>query len=238
MPYAGAPAPAAPGVPYQQGAPYQGQPTAPPPPGAGYPYGQPPAGYVQAPGQYGYVKPPRQPGKPADPWLRIGARVVDFILLWVIGFFPSMVGSVIATMGQILIMQGDNFTGAGVQSPNWSMLFSATLYALLRFINDVILVHAFGGTVGKLIFQLRVVNLETREKLSFGATCLRFLVLYGPMLVAFLAAALFPTIVTNLIAVCSPVWYMVILVSFLMAKPLYSGLHDRAATSIVVNKPQ
>lgn len=203
-----------------------------------YPYGQPPIGSGQGPGAYGYTNSGRQPGAPASLSTRLGARIVDIIFIWLLGSVPSFFVSTIykVTESVFVVSQETPIENLTLLSTGY-LLVNLGLFAVLRFFNDVGLVTLFGGTLGKLIFQLRVVDQDTHAKLSFGAACKRFLMMYGPILVAFLLAVVLPNIVTMMLAVVSFLWYFVILWSLVTAAPTYIGIQDRAATSTVINKP-
>ena len=121
----------------------------PPPPGGDQPPGPPPG----APGQWG---PPQAPlaGVPgghvlADPWPRIGARVIDGLILFVVNL--------------VLIAPFVSTDSAGV---GFSASFSAGYLILVVLIGaayEIGFVGLKGATPGKLLLGMTIVTQETGE---------------------------------------------------------------------------
>ncbi|MGF6881551.1 putative RDD family membrane protein YckC [Nocardia sp. GAS34] len=145
-----------PGQPYPQGAPQDpygqqqfGQ------PGAGQPYGQPQDAYGQQqfgqPGQPGYGQTPPafgqapfgQPGfgmaQPADLGIRIGARLIDSVIVYIPGaiFNFAMTYAVHGILGAII---------------------GGFLFAILGVVYFVVMEATQGATLGKKILGLRVLG--------------------------------------------------------------------------------
>lgn len=217
--------------------PEMGPTSVPPPGGVGYPYGSQVAPYAPVPGQNTAYDPNRMAGKPADPWLRIGARVTDIIIARAIEFIPVFLLSSVFTFGQIIFVDVDNPSADfHYPIPNWSVIVTLVIVMTVRFINEVVMVTAFGGTVGKLIFQLRLVDEHTKKMLSFQSACKRFLVLYGPLAVGAIMPAFTDNEVAFVISFMIVLWFIPLLISIVKSPPKRMGYHDRFAHSIVVNK--
>lgn len=218
-----------------QGAP--GQPPTPPSGRAAYAHGTQAAPYAPVPGQNTSYNPARISGEPADLWLRIGARVVDIIIVRAVEFFPIFLLSSFLSIGQIFLtdLQNPNVDLAH-PIPNWAIIVTVFISMIIRFINEVIMVASFGGTAGKLIFQLRLVDEQTKEKLTFQPAFKRFLVLYGPLAIGGLVPGFTNSDAAIVISVVALFWFIPLLISVVKSPPLQRGIHDRFAGSIVVNK--
>lgn len=132
--------------------------TPPPPPGGDPPPPPPGSNPVpppDTPGAWGAPPPPSpSPGVPGgqvlgDPWARVGARVIDFLILGAVNL--------------LLITPFVDYDAAG---GSFSASFSAASLVLSVAIGaayEIGFVGGMGGTPGKLLLKLRVVSQETGE---------------------------------------------------------------------------
>jgi uncharacterized RDD family membrane protein YckC len=130
----------------------------PPPPGAYY-GGQIPAQPYQPGGWSGMHR-----TGPADPGLRVAAKLIDIVIHLMIQTVISVVGGLV--LGAVLLSSSDT-AGFGT-SPFGG--FSAANFALsamlglliigVDFVYNVVLVSKFGGQPGKLMLGLRVVSAD------------------------------------------------------------------------------
>ena len=125
----------------------------------------PPAGYMPAPT---YAAPG---GNYAGFWIRVVAYIIDAIIL-------AIVGAIIYTV-----------LGVNVGDPN---VMSSGKYQGAQGVNFVISIAYFaglwtfmGGTLGQRIFGMRVVDVNTGQRIGIGKALLRYVGLFISFLVCF-----------------------------------------------------
>lgn len=192
-----------------------------PPPGFGQPppgygqqpsgYGQPPPGYGQ-PGYGGYSGSPDRQGRPLASWgKRVGAAIVDFLILAV----PLFV--IISVIFGVDFNAGSDEDGAGFS------LSASLAPSLLGFVlSAAYYVYFTGGesgqTLGKKLLGIAVRDAETGGPLGYGKSGLRYLVQAGPGSFCFLWS-----IVDSL----WPLW-----------DQKNQAIHDKAVNTLVVEVPK
>lgn len=236
-----------PGVPPPGSPDPQGGFTPPHAPGAGQPTGAPTAaGYNPAaaagqwaPQGYGSSSLGDQPALGLGP--RIGARLIDLIIMIVIGFLPLMIAIGIATAVVLdgadpVALQADPVKAQEALGPAYAM---ANLMVMLPLylINEFVLVKLKGWNLGKLVLGQRVVDAGTGEFLSWGKAFTRFLMYYGPSLVVTFIGLFVSQNMSLLLSLLSGFWFIGLMVSIAMGGALFQGWHDKAAGSKVVKKP-
>lgn len=105
-----------------------------------------------------------------------------------------------------------------------------------QLINEGIVVRLLGGNLGKLMMGLRVIDPDTGHFVSIGKALLRYLILNGPWIVAVGISLLVPAYMELINNVVSFGWWLVLLLSFALAPPLFQGFQDRWSNSRVVKK--
>lgn len=209
------------------------------PPGTPAASGYNPAAAVGqwAPQSYGSTNLGNQP--PASVGARFGARLIDSILLFVIGFIPALIafGAVAGTFlngADITTIQADPELEATL-APAFAFTGLA-IFLPIYLINEVVMVKLKGWNLGKLVLGLRVVDADTGEFLSWGKTFKRFLIYYGPQLAATIIGAFVAQLLSTALSIASFLWLIVLLVSIDRGGALLQGWHDKAAGSKVVKK--
>ncbi|MGB2756183.1 MAG: RDD family protein [Acidimicrobiia bacterium] len=138
-----------------------GAPLPPPPPNWGaHTQGEAPQYYYGVPTVAGRVL--------AAPGARIGASLIDGVLLIVV-FFVMM----FSTIGSFTQFQ----TASAGQWRNFQ-IFAAILPVSYGFMNAVVLTYAVGGSIGKKITGLRVIKTDG-DRVDFGAATIRWLLKYA-----------------------------------------------------------
>jgi uncharacterized RDD family membrane protein YckC len=146
------PPPAPPGVQWSA-------PGMPLPQAAQLPYGQPPYG------QPGYGAPQAIPL--ADSGLRFAARLLDRIIMGIIGFFPGL-----------LISGGSNFMGrnggsGGLLAFSGATVLSGLVAGLIAIVYDGVVTAKLGGTLMKRAFGMRVVDAATGAPVNMQTALIR-----------------------------------------------------------------
>lgn len=172
---------------------------------------------------------------------RIGARILDSIIVFAIGFIPLML--VFGVMSAIMIGGQDpqviqNNPELAAQAIGPASTISTLLVMVpIYLINDVVLVKTKGWNLGKVILGQRLVDASSGAFLTWGQAFKRFLVYYSPALVVSIIGIFLSQAVSTLLSLASGFWYIALLVSIAMGGPLFQGWHDKVAGSKVVKKP-
>src|SRR5215204_170846 len=159
----------------------------PPPPGYQPPppdYPPPPPGYYPTPPGYGQ-QPPGQgyayPGGPARPyagwWVRVGASLLDGLIVLGVILVPFIVGAVIAFKDAETDPVSDEVTGvngAGVAI----LVLTGVLYFAFDIWNRGIRVGTKGQSIGKRIVGIHIVKDRDNELLGAGGGFLRWLMTF------------------------------------------------------------
>jgi uncharacterized RDD family membrane protein YckC len=134
---------------------------------------------------------------------RTGARLLDVLIVGLPLF--------------IVVLATTDFSDRdAISTPGWVQV-GATLVSALY---EVVLIHAWGQTIGKRVLGIKVVRSTDGALPDWTASIVRYVL---PLL-----AALVPVPILNAL-----LWLVVYLVAIL--HPLRQGWHDRAAGTVVVN---
>jgi len=216
-----------------------GQPQNPQQPGYGYPQQgqpypqqgqqQPGYGYPQAPGVppqqgYGY---PQQPGYPGGPGPRVasmgrrfGARAIDAVVFSIIYTVLAVVGvaGAFASANDCDPNAVDYSTCINDASGDIAAKFGAVIGVLgiIGLLYELVMIAAFGATLGKLAVGIRVVKVDTGQKPGLGSAFIRWVI---PM-VGSLACG-----IGALLVYLSPFWDK---------SGRQQGWHDKAASTMVI----
>jgi uncharacterized RDD family membrane protein YckC len=201
------------------------------------PQGQPGYGYPQAPQgvpQQGYGYPqqpgyPQAPGGPAAPRFasmgrRLGARLIDFVILFVIyGVFAAAgVAGSINSMKKCDVNDSQAVYDACVNHASSGLVskFGAVfgVLALAGLLYEWLMVGLVGATVGKLAVGVRVVKADTGLKPGLGSSFIRWII---PMVGSFVCG------IGQLVVYLSPFWDK---------SGRLQGWHDKAASTLVIQK--
>lgn len=212
-------------------------------PGAQVPLGQVPGGQIpgaQVPGgQWG-----ARPGvgvnlsdsPSASVGARVGARLINELIIGCILFFPLLAVSPFLTL---LFIEPD-IPGSGSHvDPNFVIIYILVwvLFILpIYLFNEVLFVKLFGANIGKIIFGLRMIDTKTGEYPSLGKGLIRFFILYAPMLLSTITLILFQGLAAFIAYGIGLLWWVVLLVSIATSSPHFQGLHDRMSGFKVVKK--
>lgn len=219
----------------------------PPPAPAGMPTGAPTAaGYNPAaaasqwsPQGYGSGNLGDQP--PVGVGGRLGARLIDMIIIIAIGFLPvvlamSVAVALVFNVADPSVIQNDPEAASKALAPALT-LASLMVFVPIYIINDVVMVKLKGWNLGKLVLQQRVVDATSGEFLTWGQAFKRFLLYYGPTILISIISIFVSELVSSLLSLASGFWYIALLVSIAMGGALFQGWHDKFAGSKVVKKP-
>ncbi len=107
-------------------------------------------------------------------WPRAGARLLDLLFVMLLAFPASIAAAIVLAILQVAGVTDEGWvarmqSGGGVAS----FVFGALAGLLFHAAADTLV----GATPGKLVFRMRVVNLEGR-RIGFGAALLRNLAYY------------------------------------------------------------
>lgn len=214
-----------------------------PPPGSPTPGAQmPPVNQPPVNPQWDALQPKPVSGQdlsshpPASPAARVGARLLNEVLTILVLFFPFLFAApFIGYMTEEL--QAVNGV-SGVEDSASIMAVVLIFLVLIPFqlINEIVFVRLFGGNLGKLMMGLRVIDPDTGHFVSIGKALLRYLILHGPWIVAVGISLLVPAYMELINNVVSFGWWLVLLLSFALAPPLFQGFQDRWSNSRVVKK--
>ncbi|MEU3252786.1 RDD family protein [Streptomyces sp. NPDC006997] len=220
--------------------PYGEQPQQPQQPGYGYPGQQPPGyGYPQAPGvppqgggYGGYPSYPAgapgvpggMPGMPrvASMGRRFGARLLDGVAFLVIYFVLGLLGLAGSASA---INDCDQPTGSaayeacvedGFGDLVASMMVVFVIMAAIGLLYEWLLTALLGGTLGKLAVGIRVVNVNTGQKIGLGSSFIRWII---PIVGSFACG------IGQLLVYLSPFWDK---------SGRQQGWHDKAASTMVI----
>lgn len=203
--------------------------------GYGYPQqpgppGQPGYGYPQAPGippqqGYGYPQQPGYPGGGAGPRVasmgrRFGARVIDFVILFIIYFVFAAIG-VAGSLGSVKDCDPNaaNYNSCiNDAGSDFAAGFGAVIgvLAIAGLLYEWLMTGLVGATLGKLAVGLRVVKADTGQKPGLGSAFIRWII---PMVGSFVCG------IGQLIVYLSPFWDK---------SGRQQGWHDKAASTMVV----
>ncbi|MFE7975327.1 RDD family protein [Streptomyces shenzhenensis] len=200
--------------------------------GHGYPQqpGQPGYGYPQAPGippqqGYGYPQQPGYPGGGPGPRVasmgrRFGARVIDFVILFIIYIIFAAVG-VAGSLGAVKDCDpnaADYNTCINNAGSDFMSGFGAVIgvLAIAGLLYEWLMTGLVGATLGKLAVGLRVVKADTGQKPGMGSAFIRWII---PMVGGFVCG------IGQLIVYLSPFWDK---------SGRQQGWHDKAASTMVV----
>ncbi|WP_181009972.1 RDD family protein [Ornithinimicrobium sufpigmenti] len=182
-----------------------------------------PGGY---PGQAGSLA-TTPDGQPlAGWWHRVLARLIDGILLGIVGFVivlplaaPNFADNLTMWMDDVLsTAQAGSAVAPPMPAGLESDLFRVTMGGLLLgLVYEIGMVHLFGGTVGKLVTGLRVRLRETPGNPSLGAAAIRGAVYQLLPQIPYLGW------IATLLNYLWPLW-----------DPQRQALHDKAAKTNVV----
>lgn len=172
------------------------------PPPYGYP-AAPPYGYP-APPPYGYAPPPL-PGPPPElvgsPGMRLVAKLVDTLIV------VAMVGCGM-WLGHLGVV-----SAAESGEPSVPLIIAQIVLMVFAVLFYDPVLTATGGTVGKRACGLKVVRLESGQRVGFGAAL-------GRHLMAMLINS----------ATCIPLAYL----WCTWDKPHHQGLHDKIVRTVVI----
>jgi uncharacterized RDD family membrane protein YckC len=230
------PPPPPPAPPNGAPSPQQWPPMAPLPPGTRLP--PPPPGYPYPP--YGYtvpLPPPRPHGQRlASPGLRLVARLIDFgaVLLlnlvvngWFIWRYAQEVAPLYREMNR-RAQEGEplfqNLPQAGDQA-NGLQIAILLIATALWFAYEVPATANTGQTLGKRIMRIKVLRLESADRLGFGRSMRRWNTLGLPTLLWYCCGIGF-------------VLQFVDCIFVLFDRPLHQALHDKSAATVVVEVPR
>ncbi|MFI5826507.1 RDD family protein [Streptomyces sp. NPDC051578] len=224
--------------------PFRKRPQEPTPPSGGSPYGSPPpgaggyppppggpggagggGGYPPPPGPYNgsggaggpYGMPDPLAGMPplADFGKRLGARIIDLIIVAVPLFLiqlPFGTRRYVVDTGK-----GEDVTEVITKSYNGTGLLW-TLISIIAYVGyDWWFTKRHGQTIGKRALGLRVAMLNDGSVPPSGAALSRGAVLWVPTLIC-----------------CFCLWPLALIISMLIDKPYKQGLHDKVAKTVVV----
>ncbi|MDQ1287272.1 MAG: hypothetical protein QG622_837 [Actinomycetota bacterium] len=201
-----------------------------PPPGYGAPqpqFGAPPPGYGAPQPPYGaqpgygaapYGVPYGVPGafgQPASMGKRLGARIIDGILVAVvIGILGMVIVGGAATQIEVDPVTGQVDSGSTAFSAAMMGYWAIALAVALCY--EVVMIALRGATLGKQLLKIRVVREMDGQVPGWGPSILRWLIVY--LVGSF----------CGLIAIA--VW----LSPFFDSTGRYQGWHDKAAKTLVV----
>ena len=158
---------------------------------------------------------------------RIGAWLVDFVLLYVIvSVVAALFGGVhgvtrSATMDYGSTVSASTYTIEGAWFGSLLSAFSA-VYTIPMW-------KARGATIGQLMFGLRVFDAAGPVRLSWRQASIRWFGLFGWAFIAI------PAQTQDLLLLTVIVWLVALVVST-VRNERGQGLHDRFARSLVVNR--
>ncbi|MEU6894266.1 RDD family protein [Streptomyces sp. NPDC046557] len=184
-------------------------------PGGGYP--PPPPPYNGSGGGHPYGMPDPLAGMPplADFGKRLGARIIDLIIVAVPLFLIQL------PFGNrryvVDTNKGEDVTEVITKSYNGTGLLW-TLISIVAYVGyDWWFTKKNGQTVGKRLLGLRVAMLNDGSVPPSGPALSRGAVLWVPTLIC-----------------CFCLWPLALIVSILVDKPYKQGLHDKVAKTVVV----
>lgn len=180
------------------------------------------------PGGYGGQGPARATTPDGQPlagwWHRVGARIIDGILLAVVGGFLAnlLVPDFFGNLMDWSMNATDPFAPPPAELAAQQLRF-ALVVGVLGLVYEIAMVALVGGTVGKLVTGLRVRLREQPGVPGWGASIIRGLIYQGVGLVSQLNSMLGFLSLFNIINVLWPLW-----------DPKKQALHDKAAKTNVV----
>ena len=160
------------------------------------------------------------PGSPASWGMRAAARIIDFVLVSLpFAYLSNVAGVKQITSGPD---KGD-LTG-----PLWILL----LFPVVYMAYETVLVSRTGQTVGKMLCRIKVVDWSTGMLLTPQQAAVRAFV-PGVFLLVAAAAPLVGVPWLGFLQFAPLLVYVTV-----AASPVYRGVHDRAAGSIVLSAPR
>lgn len=168
--------------------------------------------------------------EPASMARRSGAWLIDMALLVVVVVAIAAVLGLKAT-GQNTYVAEDGSTTTFFHLP---ALWSELLLAVASALYVIPLWRLNRATLGQRLLDMRVVDVESREALSWRQTATRWLLLFGWTLPGMASSIEALSWIFTLLFVA---WFVVLIVSTRRDVP-GRGIHDRGANSIVVKRKQ
>lgn len=172
----------------------------------------------------------------ASPGARIRARLLNEVIAMLIMVFPMMI---MAPLLGILMVE----TPGAEVPPQFFHQFIIVGVGIgllvlmpIQIINEVVLVKAFGGNIGKLMMGLRIVDIDTGVFMSFKRAFLRYLIIYGPLDVLLILVAFVTSSSAFILNGVGVLWWVVLMMSIAPAPPTFQGFQDRWSGSRVVKK--
>lgn len=168
--------------PYGQQPPPYGQQ---PPPYGGQPSGQQPPAYEgQAPGwgqpayrDQGSGQPAEGVGIPASMASRLGARIIDVIILSIPAFIVfTLIGGSLAGQADVDPVTGELLNPEDVAGQLAAIVVFAGLYSLLAVLYEVGFIGARGATPGKSVLGIKVVDEAGGGLIGWGRAFVRWLI--------------------------------------------------------------
>jgi len=193
--------------------------TAPPPYGAPPGYGTAPPPYGAPPGYPGsaYGPAPTGPGRPADLGVRFLARLIDFVLLFVVNAVVSLI-LVVGALG----LDGGSFNDLAYGGDYAYRAVNGVVQAAIALAYFALMEARTGQTVGKMLLGLRTEGSDGKGRPSLDAAVRRnFWVALG-------ALAVVPFIGSFVGGLAQLVITVVIMVTITQS-PSRQGWHDRLA---------
>ena len=95
----------------------------------------------------------------ADPWLRIGASVIDFIIVFAVGIVFAIAFGVTDAIGSII-------SGGSTAEIDGTIFISSAISTLITTLYVVLMNSYASGTLGKLIVGIRIIGREGDEPLG------------------------------------------------------------------------
>ena len=160
------------------------------------------------------------PGAPASWGMRAAARIIDFVLISLPFAFLS------SAMGEKEISSGPD--KGELTGPLWVLL----LFPLVYMAYETLLVSRTGQTVGKWLCRVKVVDWSTGTLLTPQQAAVRAFV-PGVFLLVSATAPILGVPVLGLLQFVPLMIYVTV-----AASPVYRGVHDKAAGSIVLSAPR
>lgn len=178
------------------------------------------------PGGYQTQNVPSTPdGQPlAGWWHRVGARILDGLLLGIVGggLAAVLVPDFYSSYSDWLMNMDDPMAPMPPEVASAQLRFVLTL-GVIGLIYEVVMVTMFGGTLGKLITGLRIRLRDEPGKIGWGPSAIRALIYQGVGLISQLNTALTVLGLFNLLNVLWPLW-----------DSKKQAIHDKAAKTNVV----
>lgn len=172
---------------------------------------------------------------PVRPGQRILARILDTLAVLAI-LFPAMILlSPLLGIAFIFITQ-ETMDSKVYEFPIWVQIIATLAWYIPIYLNEVVLTANKGGNLGKLLLNLRIVDAETRDMISFNQANKRFLVFFVPMIIVSIVGILIGNGIGSAIKSSYLLWLVLIYFSIVLSPPLFQGFHDKFSKTTVVKK--